>query len=237
MEQFWSDIERRFLNLHNEQVSEKSCLHAFKEGDAWTVGGGTQNAKQQFEWLAEHAALRLGVPPGRDPVFSWLDRLKKESPRYKPFHSNRKRRKSELDSDEMCSLEYEITQSEDGPIEFLCIASAEYCVRCDSQEQTKRDADPRIGTAMAKPAASSLTDREKKIWEVGQRVAGGRQYCRELDNARIAPPRKGVWKEGPRTYLAAYNMGHPWRHRIEDEKSKIRRKVKAAKLASEHASE
>lgn len=83
--------------------------------------------------------------------------------------------------------------------------------------------------------ARSADGRELKIWEVIQRGTKGRQYCRELDNANIAPLRKGVWEDGPRKYLAAYNLGKPWRHRIEDEKDKIRRK--ALKLASERASE
>jgi len=84
---------------------------------------------------------------------------------------------------------------------------------------------------------AKLSIREEKIWEVIQRGAGGRQYCRELDNAQIAPVRKGVWREGPRKYVAAYDMGQPWRHRIEDEKSKIRRKARAAKLSGTLASE
>jgi hypothetical protein len=83
-----------------------------------------------------------------------------------------------------------------------------------------------------------LTDREKKIWEVIQRGAKGLLYCRELDNANITPPRVGVWKDGPRKYAAAYGLKGHWRHRIEDEKSKIRRKAqKAANLAGALASE
>jgi hypothetical protein len=58
-----------------------------------------------------------------------------------------------------------------------------------------------------------------------------------LDNAGIAPSRSGVWKDGPRKYLPAYDLEQPWRHRIEDEKSKIRRKAEAAKLADALASE
>jgi hypothetical protein len=78
-----------------------------------------------------------------------------------------------------------------------------------------------------------LTDREKNIWNVIQRMSKGRQYCREVDGAGIEIQRKGVWKGAPPTYIAAYDAGKPWRHRIEDEKSKIKRKAKLAKLASE----
>jgi hypothetical protein len=95
----------------------------------------------------------------------------------------------------------------------------------------------------AKPAASDseirqiqLTDRELKIWSVIQRGVRGPQYCRELDSARIAPLRSGIWKDCPRKYASAYREGNPWRHRIQDEKSKVRRKAElagVAKLASE----
>ncbi len=84
-----------------------------------------------------------------------------------------------------------------------------------------------------RPAHQSLTNREQKIWEVIQRGATGLQYCRELDHAGIAPPRKGrVWEGGSRKYEVAYQSGEPWRHWIQDEKSKIRRKAQLAGLVS-----
>ena len=66
---------------------------------------------------------------------------------------------------------------------------------------------------------TQLTKREKTIWAVIQRGATGPQYCRELDNAGIAPRRNGAWKDCPsRKYESAYLQGEPWRHRIQDEK-------------------
>lgn len=80
-----------------------------------------------------------------------------------------------------------------------------------------------------------LTQREEKIWGVIQLGSSGSQYCRELENAGIRPPRTGIWKGCPAgTYPAAYRLGEPWRHRIQDEKSKIKRKAKLAEtLAGE----
>jgi len=69
-----------------------------------------------------------------------------------------------------------------------------------------------------------LTDREEKIWEVIQRGSRGLQYCRDLEAAHINPRRKGVWKDCPRAYPAAYKESQLWRHRIQDEKSRIQRK-------------
>jgi len=85
----------------------------------------------------------------------------------------------------------------------------------------KKKADP--------PATVELTDRERQILDVIQRGSRGLAYCRELDNAHIGPRREGAWKGAPSTYTAAYRVGEPWRHRIQDEKSKINRKAKLAK--------
>jgi hypothetical protein len=86
-------------------------------------------------------------------------------------------------------------------------------------------------------ATIRLTEREESLLNVIQRMSKGRQYCREVDGAGIRIQRTGVWKGAPPTYLAAYDAGKPWRHRIEDEKSKIKRKAKLAKLATKLASE
>jgi hypothetical protein len=72
---------------------------------------------------------------------------------------------------------------------------------------------------------NNLTQREKKIAAVIARDLEGVQYCRELKNAGIGPPRRGVWQDGPRDYVAAYQQGEPWRHRIQDEKTKIKAKA------------
>ena len=71
----------------------------------------------------------------------------------------------------------------------------------------------------------------EKILDVIQRGSRGLAYCRELDNANIGPRRLGAWKGAPSTYTAAYQAGKPWPHRIQDEKSKINKKAKLAKLA------
>jgi hypothetical protein len=82
-----------------------------------------------------------------------------------------------------------------------------------------------------------LTECEENIWTVIQRGSKGRQYCRELDGASIKIRRVGVWKSAPPTYTAAYDAGKLWRHRIEDEKYKIKKKAKLARLAPRLASE
>ena len=113
-------------------------------------------------------------------------------------------------------------------------------IRRDQAPNPSEDAAKKEPVRNAPKPAVELTEREnreKKISEVIQRGSKGRTYCRELDNANIQPRRDGVWRDAPRTYMAAYNQGRPWRHRIEDEKSKIRRKAEAEKLAGVLAGE
>jgi hypothetical protein len=78
------------------------------------------------------------------------------------------------------------------------------------------------------PTIVKLTDREKTILEVIQRGSKGLAYCRELDTAGIKCRRTKSWHGCPTTYPAAYQAGSPWRHRIQDEKSKINGKAKLA---------
>ncbi len=90
----------------------------------------------------------------------------------------------------------------------------------------------RLQTIGDRRTRANLTVREKKILEVALRGSKGLTYFRELNNAGIGPLRTGVWKECPAgTYPAAYQLGEPWRHRIQDEKYKIWLKGGLTKLA------
>lgn len=87
------------------------------------------------------------------------------------------------------------------------------------------------------PKKAELTKREKKLWDVIRRGARGLRYCGEVDNEGIRIRTTGSWKGAPSTYAAAYRVGEPWRHRIQDEKSKITRKAKLAKTRQALAGE
>jgi hypothetical protein len=216
----------------------------------WALNGGDGYAQKPFRVLAELASIALDPPPkDADRVDWWLHQL------YLYLRENHK--EVAVCSDEIGALSvvgdlyvdedggrryYNLPENnnaylfaasdERGVIFRVCEASAMFCARLESEAKL------RAAQTKSKPEERpQLTDREKKIWEIIQRVAGGRLYCRELDNSQIAPRKSGVWKDAPRKYLAAYDLGKPWRHRIEDEKAKIRRKAEAAKLAGALASE
>jgi hypothetical protein len=87
--------------------------------------------------------------------------------------------------------------------------------------------------AANRAVGTELTERERKILVVIRLRSKGMQYCRELENAGIRPRKTGAWKDSPGTYPTAYQAGEPWRHRIQDEKSKIGRKAGSQGLAGE----
>lgn len=130
--EFWRDMESRFLSLHKEQFQPGNAgLHAMwksdiaETGDApWCVSGGPDHIRKNFIWCAERAALQLGHRgPGK--VAFWLDRLKANSPWYVGGIRG-----------EMI-LEGQRRTNENGWIELLCLASADYCVKCEMEEATK----------------------------------------------------------------------------------------------------
>lgn len=70
-----------------------------------------------------------------------------------------------------------------------------------------------------------LTKRERSLLEVieycnGQRIMG-RNYCREAERRKIPPNPRWIELEGcPFSYVAAYD-NPKWKHRIQDEKSRL----------------
>jgi len=176
---------------------------------------GDAGISERFQPVAARAGLTLGRVKNADAAGLWLYRL---------FRYLQETRSYLLFLEEAGG---------DGIITKACEASVIFCDQLEKEankssvlndDKTTRGTDGLSANGQQKP----LKDRENRILEVIRRELKGRIYCRELDNAVIAPPRNGVWKEGPRKYMAAYDQGSPWRHRIEDEKSKIKRKAKLA---------
>jgi hypothetical protein len=137
-----------------------------------------------------------------------------------------------------------------GAILRVCAAAAVFCSRLlrQAHEQSGSEASAQNNEKATQSAEmksankqhKALTDREQRIWKVVQQGPRGLTYCREVDAAKVSPPRKGIWKDAPRTYEAAYKSDERLAHWIQSEKSKIRRKAELAghartrpKLASE----
>jgi hypothetical protein len=242
MNVFWSDIERRFFKLHSEQRSANGLVHAINCDDSWTLGG-PEDLQKKFRSIVRNIAVRLGWANDKDPLSVWCELLKRHGVGYREMTVSMDRRRFELDTEQMCSIEREQRDTQGGTINLLCKVSAEYCIECDTKKAAAAKATAvgrqifvaansgKIAQAESRSNKHSkpLDDREQKIWEVIHRGARGMVYCRELDAARVSPPRKGIWKEGPRTYTAGYqSRDKKLVHWIQNEKSKIRRKAELA---------
>jgi hypothetical protein len=238
MNVFWSDIESRFFKLHSEQRSANGLVNAMNCDGSWTLGG-PEDLQKKFRSIVRNIAVRLGWANDKDPVSVWCDLLKRHGMGYCKMPGSINRRRFELDTELMCSIEREQRDTQGGTIDLLCKVSAEYCIECDTEEAATAVgrqiivAENSGKTAQAESRSNKhskpLDDREQKIWGVIRRGPRGMAYCRELDAARVSPPRKGIWKGGPRTYAASYqSRDRRLVHWIQNEKSKIRRKAELA---------
>jgi hypothetical protein len=133
MNAFWSDIETRFFKLHSEQRSANGLVHAINCDDSWKLGG-PEDLQKKFLSIVRHVAVRLGCAADKNPLWFWLDLLKKHGVGYDKMNGSTVRRRGELDSEQVCSIEYERHVSQGGVITLLCKVSAEYCIECDTTE-------------------------------------------------------------------------------------------------------
>jgi hypothetical protein len=142
---FWADLERRFRELQIEDDRKAVRIGHFMiaswrsnggwpaTGELWDLNGGTQALRTKFEWLAERAAIRLGHGGGRYAVFFWLDRLRAESPNYRI-------------AGELPVGDGDVAVI--GDVDRVCEASADYCIKCATQETARLRA---IVSAIASP--------------------------------------------------------------------------------------
>ncbi|HEV3277204.1 MAG TPA: hypothetical protein VG860_10350 [Terriglobia bacterium] len=130
---FWDDLEKRFRTLHSQGGwnlrADWISTRWNPDGDKWCLGGNTRQERKQFQWLAERAAVRLQHTDVPTALFFWLDLLKDESPNFR------------------VGITYDyveggtVIHATGGRIEKLCEASADYCVRCHTQETIRTRAD------------------------------------------------------------------------------------------------
>lgn len=160
---FWRRLKTEFQELHDEQLQHRGSdvlLHAFwnskgfgcADGSLWDVSGGTDYILTQFKWLAERAAVRLGHPGGPNAVSSWLNHLKAESPHYVDGGQQRSQKQEfHVDPQGTAEIQDKVTHSKWGKIELLCKASAECCLKCETQErlESKGKPAPSVGSSQS----------------------------------------------------------------------------------------
>lgn len=205
--------------------------------------GPDEHLKAQVELLATRAGKSLGCPGDVSPVKFWLWNLFMHLRETKSKHLWAPILQTQIGANPQSDLLKPLAglafYREGGTITNVCVASAIFCSSLEKKAlETSISAQKKVHERAASPPATiRLTEREENIWTIIQRGPKGRLYCRELDGAGIKIQKVGIWKGAPPTYTAAYDADDPWRHRIEDEKSKIKQKAKLAKLAPKLAAE
>jgi hypothetical protein len=117
---FWRRAETQFRRLQPRPPQPGEAAHdshnglyahwnpnGWTNGDPWYLSNGENAIKKLFSWAAESAAVELGHLGGASALFFWLDLLRRDSPFYKQW-------------------------SDGGYIYRLCDASAEYCLKCET---------------------------------------------------------------------------------------------------------
>jgi len=103
---------------------------------------------------------------------------------------------------------------------------------CDSQR-----IEPAHATATTRPksTAKALTVHEQMrrrvIFAAISMNDEGLKYCKTLDEQKLAIPADWSQKGCPKTYTDAYRTGQPWQKRIQDEKSRYKKKYDQTPVA------
>jgi hypothetical protein len=118
---FWRRAEEKFRRLQPRPPQPGEVAHDShnglyahwnpdgwsNSGDPWYLDNDSDAIRKLYSWAAESAAVELGHPGGPAALFFWLDLLRRDSPFFKPFGLG-------------------------GHIYRLCDASAEYCLKCET---------------------------------------------------------------------------------------------------------
>jgi hypothetical protein len=184
---FWRDIEARFRAIQSKKVRvhgvpwHDDSLYAVwlasgwsDTGDQWRLDGADHNVKVNFELLAERASVELGHPSGRSAVVFWLDLLKRDSPNYNRTGSG--------------TSDNGITRDEYGKIDRVCEASAEYCLRLETQDRIRRASE--MPSALTKNERT-LTDAQRRRITDAERELKDNLHAHEMMREVLEP---GEWR-------------------------------------------
>jgi hypothetical protein len=118
----WHKLAAQFRILADQDPGDvngtKLCAYWSSTGfngpdDYWQLSGANDYVRRQFTWYAERAAVLHGEKIETTPLFFWLERLRKDSPRF------------------FGPVQH--TTFESGSIGSVCIASAEYCFELETE--------------------------------------------------------------------------------------------------------
>jgi hypothetical protein len=241
----WKELENRFQKFQTKATGQKFSADFIRtdweSGDVseeWFVGGNPA-CRKEFEHLASISARKLGCTRTEGANEYWLDRVWEWM------------QQAGLDKDKNVAwlstgtvVQAGLTGTTQGLFtEKIAELSAMFCVEliargtpesAISPPSTGNDSQQGIAPATVnRPTRSTgrtkvLTATEKKrrkvIFGAIQANDKGLKYCKTLDERNLAIPAE--WRQGgcPKTYTDAYKAGQPWQKRIQDEKSRYKKK-------------
>lgn len=205
--------------------------------EEWFVHGN-QAFREGFENLASIAARKLGCTRSENADKYWLDRVREWM------------QERGLDKDKNGELPPPGTVTQDGLTGTtkglftydIADYSARYCMElmargtpqsAVSPSLTENDSQRISLTYSAAPihpkgTPKALTAIEKKkrgvIFGAIQAGDEGPKYCKTVDERKLKIPPEWIQGGCPRTYTEAYRAGQPWKKRIQDEKSRYKKK-------------
>jgi len=241
----WKELENRFQKFQTKATGQKFSADFIRtdweSGDVseeWFVGGNPA-CRKEFEHLASISARKLGCTRTEGANEYWLDRVWEWM------------QQAGLDKDKnvACFLPGTVVQAgltgttQGLFTEKIAELSAMFCVELIArgtlnrpsrrlQQATTRNRGLHRLQLTGRPArrveTKVLTATEKKrrkvIFGAIQANDKGLKYCKTLDERNLAIPAE--WRQGgcPKTYTDAYKAGQPWQKRIQDEKSRYKKK-------------
>jgi ribosome-binding protein aMBF1 (putative translation factor) len=147
-------------------------------------------------WAVERAAVLLGHTA--NPLFFWLDLLKQESPRYSGGGTSE------------TIVGDQVSKAETGTISTLCLASAEYCYRLETQAIAKDrnkwvTVEESVGLPQPREMMSVITEqRRMRFYDTftnspenrAQREFEYKSRLKKLEEAAFQPPTSAPPKVG-----------------------------------------
>ncbi len=147
--EYWRDLESRFQTLHRADIH---CLTAqwistfwIEPGEHWKISYRGINPpnlsiRNHFRVLAESAAVRLGHAAESTAESFWLDEMRRDSPNYQGGGV----------------YEGVHGKAEWGFMEFVCGASASFCLKCETRELLNGRPSPSAPSSMRAERKRSL---------------------------------------------------------------------------------
>ena len=217
----WGGLRSEFESLRHEEVHQSP----HNKDDCWLVAqayyqeevargewlvyrGIHENFKARFDLAAARAGSFLGGNDGVTPRDRWLDSL---------FIYLKEKKSSHLQA----------ATTSGGMIIKLCEASATYCAKLETDAIEANSNSARVTSSIRRPSITPRkwkpSSRERIIMGAIQAKLTGLKYCKELDRKSVLTP--ATWRECgcPKAYSEAY-MNSKWTHRIQDEKSRLKKK-------------